>query len=239
MSTRQDSAARVRSRRSIAHVPRSKMTSGLDKENATTDIGVVPPFGNNAKAATKDKKSRSKSLGPGGLDALQISNGNRRKVSYYSSDTSPRALRGNHTDSALQSTASFPLKSILKPTVPVSPVRNIPSFEETRRRTPARDARSQNANTKSNGQEGLLIDFETPTQPPVTGSENLANPFDTFNATSAIRDEMAATKERDEKERRERERQTILEKREARRKSMGLCSFILQESKSNGANTRL
>lgn len=28
----------------------------------------------------KDKKSRSKSLGPGGLDALQDSNGNRRKV---------------------------------------------------------------------------------------------------------------------------------------------------------------
>jgi hypothetical protein len=28
----------------------------------------------------RDKKSRSKSLGPGGLDALQHSNGNRRQV---------------------------------------------------------------------------------------------------------------------------------------------------------------
>ena len=109
--------------------------------------------------------------------------------------------------------------AILKPTVPVSPVRNIPSFEETRRRTPARDASSQKANAAGN--EGLLIDFATPPQPADTAMEKLDKPFDTFNATSAIRDEMAATKERDEKERRERERQTILEKREARRKSMG------------------
>lgn len=91
MSTRQDSAARVRSRRSIAHVPRSK-TAGLDKENATTDIGAMQPFGNNGKAATRDKKSRSKSLGPGGLDALQKSNGNRRKVSYHSASP-PRASK--------------------------------------------------------------------------------------------------------------------------------------------------
>jgi kinetochore protein Spc7/SPC105 len=106
-------------------------------------------------------------------------------------------------------------------------VRNIPSFEETRRRTPARDASNQKANAVGNdqGREGLLIDFATPPQPAHTGDENIDNPFDTFNATSAIRDEMAATKERDEKERRERERQTILEKREARRKSMGVCSM--------------
>ncbi|KAJ5641688.1 hypothetical protein N7490_005688 [Penicillium lividum] len=198
MSSRPDSAAtRPRSRRSIAHVPRSKMTSGLDKENATTDIGAVPPFGANGKSITRDKKSRSKSLGPGGLDALQNSHGNRRK-----------------------STASFPTKSILKPTVPVSPVRNIPSFEEVRRRTPARDAPNQKANTNTQNQEGLLIDFATPPQPPVLDPEDTSNPFDTFNATSAIRDEMAATKERDEKERKDRERQNILEKREARRKSM-------------------
>jgi kinetochore protein Spc7/SPC105 len=106
-------------------------------------------------------------------------------------------------------------------------VRNIPSFEETRRRPLARDASSQKANAVSNdqGKEGLLIDFATPPQPAHTGDGNIDNPFDTFNATSAIRDEMAATKERDEKERRERERQTILEKREARRKSMGMCSI--------------
>lgn len=118
--------------------------------------------------------------------------------------------------------ASAPLKSILKPTVPVSPVRKIPSFEETRRRTPARDAPSQDDMDGVQNQEGLLINFATPPRAAVSESEDTSNPFDTFNATSAIREEMAATKERDDKERRERERQNILEKREARRKSMGL-----------------
>ena len=92
-----------------------------------------------------------------------------------------------------------------------------------RRRTPARDRASQKADMDGiQNQEGLLIDFETPPKLAASTSENTANPFDTFNATSAIRGEMAATKERDDKERRERERQNILEKREARRKSMGL-----------------
>lgn len=56
------------------------MTSGLDKENATAEIDGAQPFASNAKSAMRDKKSRSKSLGPGGLDALQHSNGNRRQV---------------------------------------------------------------------------------------------------------------------------------------------------------------
>ena len=68
-----------RSRRSIAHVPRPKMTAGVDKENAT-DIDPMEPNEPRAKQTTNDKKSRSKSLGPGGLDALQNTNGNRRKV---------------------------------------------------------------------------------------------------------------------------------------------------------------
>jgi kinetochore protein Spc7/SPC105 len=75
----------------------------------------------------------------------------------------------------------------------------------------------------SQGKEGLLIDFETTPGAPAADNDDTANPFDTFNATSAIREEMAATKERDEKERKDRERQNILEKREARRKSMGSC----------------
>ncbi|KAJ5514626.1 hypothetical protein N7463_004178 [Penicillium fimorum] len=207
MSTRPDSAALrpPRTRRSIAHVPRSRMTSGLDKENATTEIGAAQPLLNNTKPAMKDKKSRSKSLGPGGLDALQNSNGNRR-----------------------QSTASFPLKSILKPTVPVSPVRTIPTFEETRRRTPARSEQPTHDGTmdtqgqRGQGKDGLLIDVESTPGLPMADHDNddTANPFDTFNATSAIREEMAATKERDEQERKDRERQHILEKRAARRKSM-------------------
>lgn len=80
MASRGEGSVRPRSRRSIAHVPSSKTASTLDKENATTDISALKPHRGNAKQPAKDKKSRSKSLGPGGLDALQDSNGNRRKV---------------------------------------------------------------------------------------------------------------------------------------------------------------
>jgi kinetochore protein Spc7/SPC105 len=112
-------------------------------------------------------------------------------------------------------------------------VRNIPSFEETRRRTPARGSQQSHDGTADGegqgdqGKEGLLIDFESTPAPSATdnGNDDTANPFDTFNATSAIREEMAATKERDEQERKDRERQNILEKRAARRKSMGPSLF--------------
>lgn len=57
-----------------------KSTTGLsprkamDKENATVDVGSTLAAGR--------KKSRSKSMGPGGLDVLKSGNGNRRVVSY-------------------------------------------------------------------------------------------------------------------------------------------------------------
>ncbi|KAL1966659.1 hypothetical protein VTN77DRAFT_4070 [Rasamsonia byssochlamydoides] len=198
MASRDPAATvRPRSRRSIAHMPRSKTTSGVDQENVTTDIGTIRGGTSNGKSGSRDKKSRSKSIGPGGLDALQDSNGNRRK-----------------------STAAFPLKSILKPTIPVSPIQQIPSFAESRKRASSRSpspSKSRNG-TNRNQQpgEGLLIDFSTPTRAPVSGTDQLDNPFDAFNASSAIRD----AKEREERERRERERQAIIEQREARRKSM-------------------
>ncbi|KAL2863839.1 kinetochore-microtubule binding complex subunit SPC105 [Aspergillus lucknowensis] len=196
MASRGDSgSSRPRSRRSIAHVPRSRLTPGTDKENATTDVSAVRPLIGRDTASGKEKKSRSKSLGPGGLDALQDSNGNRRK-----------------------SVAVLPLKSILKPTVPVSPVRNIPTFEETRKKTPARGAK-KTEESNDTAQEGVLIDFETPTRVPASNPDDQTNPFDTFNA-STIRDEMAAAREQEEKERRERERKAIMQQREARRKSM-------------------
>lgn len=68
----------MRSRRSIAHVP--KAAAAADKENSTTDGITIPGASGVGKSGPKEKKSRSKSLGPGGLDALQNSNGNRRKV---------------------------------------------------------------------------------------------------------------------------------------------------------------
>ncbi|PGH13558.1 hypothetical protein AJ79_03551 [Helicocarpus griseus UAMH5409] len=202
-------SARVRSRRSFAQMPRTGIGSGVDKENMTADISAAANERRTVpqRPATKDKKLRSKSLGPGGLDldALQHANGNRRK-----------------------STAQFPLKSILKPTVPVSPIRNIPSFEETRKRTPARSPQRGSRSRPSNNpneKDNLLIDFSTSSSAPVVGTDNLANPFDTFNPSSLMRngrteEEEAVARERQEREQRERERQAILEQRAARRKSM-------------------
>jgi hypothetical protein len=58
-----------RTRKSIGGGPSTKKA---DKENATVDVG----------SAMGRKKSRSKSMGPGGLDPLKMGNGNRRAVRY-------------------------------------------------------------------------------------------------------------------------------------------------------------
>jgi kinetochore protein Spc7/SPC105 len=53
----------------------------MDKENMTADIGALVGSHKRATAGEKlNKKSRSKSIGPGGLDALKDGTGNRRQV---------------------------------------------------------------------------------------------------------------------------------------------------------------
>lgn len=78
MSSREEvtlPATRPKSRKSLGHVPSSVM----DKENMTADLGALE--GRKRDPIEKpSKKSRSKSIGPGGLDALKDSTGNRRKV---------------------------------------------------------------------------------------------------------------------------------------------------------------
>jgi len=59
-----------RARKSIGAGPSTR--KALDKENATLDVG-------NGTGGAR-KKSRSKSMGPGGLDPLKMGNGNRRAV---------------------------------------------------------------------------------------------------------------------------------------------------------------
>lgn len=74
-----------------------------------------------------------------------------------------------------------------------------------------------------------MIDFSTPTGAAVTGSNNLETPFDSFDPFSDRHDgpamrpteEEQKTREHEEVERRDKERQIILKQREARRKSMG------------------
>jgi kinetochore protein Spc7/SPC105 len=83
--SKDDSAGSGRpgSRRSLAHVPHRDIASSTDKENLTTDFSAIQNQKNSSKGNTgRDKKLRSKSLGPGGVDALQNSSGNRRKVRF-------------------------------------------------------------------------------------------------------------------------------------------------------------
>ncbi|KAI1947486.1 hypothetical protein LOZ57_003215 [Ophidiomyces ophidiicola] len=194
MASRGESQAR--SRRSIAPIPQTALRNSSDKENFTSDLKR-----SSLQPTLSHKKLRSKSLGPGGLDALNGAAGNRRK-----------------------STAAFPLKSILKPAIPVSPIQTIPAFQETRSKTPARSP--QKTNNSRGASNGLLIDFSTSPAVPVIGTEKLSNPFDTFNPSparngrEAFRLEEEQRRERETKAKHERAKRAALEQRAARRKSM-------------------
>lgn len=69
-------ATRPKSRKSLAHIPSSVM----DQENMTADLGALGAGKKAVPIEKLAKKSRSKSIGPGGLDALKDTSGNRRKV---------------------------------------------------------------------------------------------------------------------------------------------------------------
>ncbi len=72
---------RPRSRKSISHMPSSdtKAEAG-NKENMTADLGSVGAVKRDSGSKPPAKKLRSKSIGPGGLDALNEGSGNRREV---------------------------------------------------------------------------------------------------------------------------------------------------------------
>lgn len=76
---------RPRSRRSFAQMPHSEIDTGIDKENMTAYLSAIDSGKRMPNKSSRDKKSRSKSLGPGGLDALQNDTGNRRKVIFWNS----------------------------------------------------------------------------------------------------------------------------------------------------------
>ena len=63
-------------RKSLAHVPSTDVSG--DKENLMVDSAALSSLTVQGKQATK--KSRSKSLGPGGLDVLSESTGNKQEV---------------------------------------------------------------------------------------------------------------------------------------------------------------
>ena len=71
-------SSRPKSRQSIAHIP-SGNASIVEKENVTADVSSIQRS-KAAAAQVEKKKSRSKSLGPGGLEALKESSGNTIKA---------------------------------------------------------------------------------------------------------------------------------------------------------------
>ena len=80
MSATSPKAMRARqSRKSIAHVP--SITMGGHKENATMDSAALSSIA--AQSKEQMKKTRSKSIGPGGLDALKEGSGNKGEVSLH------------------------------------------------------------------------------------------------------------------------------------------------------------
>ncbi|KAF8253740.1 Spc7-domain-containing protein [Wilcoxina mikolae CBS 423.85] len=129
-----------RSRKSIAFQPNA---SGASKDNST----AAP------EASTKStRKTRSKSLGPGGLDAL---NAEENKKDILKS--------GNGNGRRASSLAPVhQVKSILMPTLPLSPLKEIPAH---RPRTQLRGAPSQSASRTTVNYQPPSSIFQPPPPP--------------------------------------------------------------------------
>ncbi|KAH8816368.1 hypothetical protein F5884DRAFT_775887 [Xylogone sp. PMI_703] len=180
--------SRPKSRKSLAHVPSSKT---MDQENMTADLGALAASKKASAAGKPAKKSRSKSLGPGGLDALSNGTGNRRK--------------------SLASTPNPPPRSILKPTMP--PLPEIPP----RRTSPRKSAPQPSTKASDNLMDfsiGGVAGADSLSSP-----FNVGNNDERRIALRTEQEQQAAAREREEKERREMEKE-ITARREARRKSL-------------------
>ncbi|KAI4111612.1 MAG: hypothetical protein LQ339_000483 [Xanthoria mediterranea] len=202
---------RPRSRKSIAHMP---SPDTVNKENTTVDSATLVEA---SKAS--HKKSRSKSIGPGGLDALKETTGNRRDA-----------------------TAAPFVKSILKPTIAHSPPKQIPPHPNARRRpqsprkqppSPIKSPRKRTPESQRSGtQEGMLIDTSDGINGATSSDMALPNPFSGSSLRRsgaadlsslsqpqtlvAVRTEEEQQKAAVERERRERENA----RKDARRKSL-------------------
>ncbi|KAL8948796.1 MAG: hypothetical protein Q9222_005041 [Ikaeria aurantiellina] len=179
-----------------------------NKENVTLDSAGI------AQAVkVLGKKSRSKSLGPGGLDALKEGTGNRRES----------------VESALA-------KTLLKPTISLSPPKQIPPHPVARQQlgSPQKQSRQGTPEKRrSNIQEGFLIDTSDLTNgaasPKITSPTRITSisprPKDvTSNTASSHSQSLVPIRTEEEqhaaaKERAEHEKSTAARK-DARRKSL-------------------
>lgn len=134
------------------------------------------------------KGSRSKSIGPGGLDALQQASGNRRAVGSYPNSWSSPSLLTN-----IQSLAALPKfqpRSILKPTTPGA----------------------LNSNTEA------LLDLDFGENVTATGSKTFHGQSYNLSqgakiALRAEEEQQVSLKEREERERREARRKSLANRR--------------------------
>ncbi|MCJ1353403.1 MAG: hypothetical protein MMC33_003389 [Icmadophila ericetorum] len=192
MSTAQSSKAspmQRRSRKSIAHVPTSVLSEDRENKENSMDVDKIQ----NAVG----RKPRSKSLGPGGLRALQEAAGNRQK-------TLPA------------------VKSILKPTIPLSPPKQIPPHHRNKRSSPTKGGPLSPMKDQN---DGLLVNLSIPDDKVgQVGTESLQNPFEMLPVAEAasISDVRISVRTEEEQQAavREREKQDILDRRNARRKSL-------------------
>lgn len=197
-------------RKSIAHMPSSDV--GGNKENATLDAAALTSMTATGKQAAK--KSRSKSIGPGGLDALKEGTGNKGGVRQCGSRLDAFLL--------IACKPAFPLpKSILKPTISLSPLKPIPSRGRSGNASPSKNGRlrtpeaspkksSGGSATKSEG-ASLESRLKSPSKSPSQSQSQPRSP-----ARVAVR-----TEEEQQAAAREKERQDVLAHKEARRKSLG------------------
>lgn len=178
----QKKAVRLKSRQSLAHVS--------SRSNTTTDIAALKQDEN---ALSQKRKTRGKSLGPGGLEALTETNLNVLRIA-----------------------PAFQPRSILKPSIPLTPPKTIPSFDDLHRKSdtkaspPARQA-----------PEDLLIDLSTPgpnrdvaATTTIQSANILPDPF------SPIKTDNPAEADAEANARWEAERAAIVQRRNERRKSL-------------------
>lgn len=211
-STQSPKAPRVRQvRKSIAHTP-SDITG--NKENVTVDAGAIASFSAQGKQVVK--KSRSKSIGPGGLDALKEGSGNKQEVGI------PRHFLRKPKANSSQPALPHYVKSILKPTIALSPPKVIPPHNQARITSPG----------KANGRQ---TQEKSPRKSPAkkqadNAAQGLPNPFETSPTAAASKPRSPArsptriavrSEEEQQAAAKERERLEILANRDARRKSLG------------------
>jgi len=197
-------------RKSLAHVPSTDISR--DKENLTVDSAALSSLTAQGKQAIK--KSRSKSIGPGGLDALKEGTGNKQEVRFSFAIYNTGA-------EYMQLVLPAQVKSILKPTLPLSPPKAIPPHSNGRKGSP-RKANAQRTPDRS------------PARSAGNGSEGPPNPFEGSPTRTAAKSQSPSrspsrvalrTEEEQQAAAKERERQELLAHKDARRKSLGM--FVL------------